>query len=196
MHYKSTNKEQRKKHSIFKSALAIALSSVMTLGLSACSDETSSQATTESTLFDTYVSNTVIATGNNTIVKSAESVTYRAWLPVEVAGSFDYCFYFSNTIDSTYDDGSVSYVGMSGGNYTIESASISVVGTEFDSNYDPESTVTITFSGETTKDVSPDETFWSDPVNFEIPEGHYLLWEWTITGENFLAICMFNLVYS
>lgn len=34
------------------------------------------------TLFDTYVSNTVISTGCNTIIKNAESVTYRAWFPV------------------------------------------------------------------------------------------------------------------
>ena len=53
------------------------------------------------TLFDTYVSNTVISTGCNTIIKNAESVTYRAWFPVEAAGSFDYRFYFSNTVDST-----------------------------------------------------------------------------------------------
>ena len=118
------------------------------------------------TLFDTYVSNTVISTGCNTIIKNAESVTYRAWFPVEAAGSFDYRFYFSNTVDSTWGDGSDSYVGMPGGSYTIESAKVYDGGTEFDANVTPSVSVPVTFSnGSTTKEVQPDETFWSDTVN-------------------------------
>ena len=149
------------------------------------------------TLFDTYVSNTVISTGCNTIIKNAESVTYRAWFPVEAAGSFDYRFYFSNTVDSTWGDGSDSYVGMPGGSYTIESAKVYDGGTEFDANVTPSVSVPVTFSnGSTTKEVQPDETFWSDTVNITIPEDHYLLWEWTISGSNIPAIAMSNLAYS
>ena len=112
------------------------------------------------TLFDTSVSNTVISTGCNTIIKNAESVTYRAWFPVEAAGSFDYRFYFSNTVDSTWGDGSDSYVGMPGGSYTIESAKVYDGGTEFDANVTPSVSVPVTFSnGSTTKEVQPDETF-------------------------------------
>lgn len=66
----------------------------------------SEEKSQEPTLFDTYVSNTVVATGNNKTIDSAEHVTYRAWLPVEAAGSFEYCFYFSNAVDSTWEDGS------------------------------------------------------------------------------------------
>lgn len=197
---------QKIRLSFWKRAAAFLLTGVTVSGFVACSSDSKPESSqtiveetkmvAEPTLFDTYVSNTVIATGNNTIIKSADSVTYRAWLPVEVSGEFDYCFYFSNTVDSTYDDGSVSYVGMSGGSYTIESASISDGGTEFDANIDPETTVSITFLGETSKEVLPDETFWSDPVSFDVPEGHYLLWEWTISGENIPAICMSNLAYS
>ncbi len=150
----------------------------------------------DAAMFETYVSNTVVATGNNTIVPSADHITYRAWLPVECSGSLEYCFYFSNTVDSTWDDGSLSHAGMSGGSYTIESASISDGGTEFDANVQPTQTATITFDGETQKDVSPDETFWSDPVTFDVPDGHYLLWEWTISGENIPGIAMSNMTYS
>ena len=82
-----------------------------------------------------------MATGNNKTIDSAEHVTYRAWLPVEAAGSFEYCFYFSNTVDSTWEDGSTSYAGKSGGKYTIESASIADGGTEFDPNVEPDSIV-------------------------------------------------------
>ncbi len=158
--------------------------------------EENSQIEKESTLFDTYVSNTVIATGNNTVIAKADHVTYRAWIPVEEAGAFTYCFYFSNTVDSTWDDGSISYAGMPGGSYTIESACVSDGGTEFDANAAPTETVSVTFSGSTTKDVLPDETFWSDPLEIDIPEGHYLLWEWTLSGEDIPAICMSNLAHS
>lgn len=146
--------------------------------------------------FDTYVSNTVVATGNNTTVSAAESVTYRAWIPVEQAGEFSYCFYFSNTVDSTWDDGSDTYAGMPGGSYTIESAYIADAGTEFDANVTPETMTAVTFGGAASKDVSPSETFWSDPVSLTVPEGHYLLWQWTLKGTDIPAINMSNLAYS
>lgn len=181
------------------------MASLLTIGMAvmtACGNadssvtEESSTADKESTLFDTYVSNTVVATGNNTVIPNAEHVTYRAWLPVEAAGEFEYCFYFSNTVDSTWDDGSAAYAAKSGGSYTIESATISDGGIEFDANVAPTSSVAVTFSGNAEKEVAPDETFWSDPVTFDVPEGHYLLWEWTVNGSEIPAICMSNLTQA
>lgn len=142
--------------------------------------------------FDKYVSNTFISTGNNFVVPKAESVTYRAYLPVEEYGELEYCFYFSNTVDSTYDSGQKAYVGLSGGNYIIESAFIGDGGT------DPEmdsllSVTSVTFGGSKTKEVSPDEVFTSDPVTIDIPDGHFLVWEWTLTGENIPANAMSEL---
>ena len=37
--------------------------------------------------------------------------------------------------------------------------------------------------GETKKDVKPDESYTSDTVTINIPEGHYLVWEWTVSGK-------------
>ena len=55
---------------------------------------------------------------------------------------------------------------MPGGSYTIESAKVYDGGTEFDANVTPSVSVPVTFSnGSTTKEVQPDETFWSDTVN-------------------------------
>ena len=142
------------------------------------------------------MSNTVISTGSNTIIKNAEHVTYRAWFPVEAAGEYDYRFYFSNTVDSTWGDGSESYVGMSGGSYTIEKATVYDGGTEFDANVEPTVSAAVTFSGSAAKEVAPDETFWSNPVTLNVPEGHYLLWEWTVNGTNIPAISMSNLTYA
>lgn len=146
--------------------------------------------------FDTYVSNTVVSTGANTAIAEADSVTYRAWFPVEASGEYEYCFYFSNVVDSTWDDGSTTYAGMEGGAYTIESAKIYDAGTNFDANIEPSQSATITFENSPTKSVDPNETFWCDPVTFSVEEGHYLLWEWTVSGTNIPAICMSNMTYA
>ena len=146
---------------------------------------------TGESLFYEYTSNTYIATGNNNVVESAESVTYRAYFPVEEYGELEYCFYFSNTVDSTYDDGKLAYAGKTGGDYTIESARIADGGTSIEdeiTNYQ-----TVTFDGQEQKSVSGGETYWSDPVSFNVEEGHFLVWEWTLTGSDIPAISMSNL---
>lgn len=130
--------------------------------------------------FDKYVSNTFISTGNNQFIESADGVTYRAYLPAEEYGTFEYKFYFSNTVDSTYDKGDPAYVGRSGGSYKIEAAYIA------DGGSGPNDEITnrtpVTFGGSTEKNVTPDETYWSDPVEFTLSEGSYIVWEWKITG--------------
>lgn len=200
----------RKKGVIFMYAqkrIALAMTAVMLLSCTACHSESKGEigtANSESvilqerdpTLFDTYVSNTVIASGSNTAVMDVNNVTYRAWIPVEAAGEFEYCFYFSNLIDSTWDKGKKTHAGMSGSDYEILSASVSDGGTEFDPNVVPEKTVPVTFSDSISKKVTAEEVFWSDPVTLDIPEGHYLLWEWTLNGDCIPATNMSDLAYS
>lgn len=53
--------------------------------------------------------------------------------------------------------------------------------------------VSVTFNEAAGKTVSPGETFWSDPVNVNIPDGNFLVWEWTLTGENIPCINMSDL---
>lgn len=146
------------------------------------------------TPFDDYPSNTVISSGSNTIVQEADNVTYRAYFPVEEYGTLPYRFYFSNTVDSTWNYGEFSQGGMEGGGYTITSARIADGGTGPD---DPITGYTdITFDGQTSREAAPGETFWSDPVEFTVPEGHYLVWEWTLTGTSIPALSMSNRLYS
>ena len=49
---------------------------------------------------------------------------------MEEYGGLEYRFYFSNTVDSTYDKGKNAYAGQSGGAYKIESAFIADGGTD------------------------------------------------------------------
>ena len=141
--------------------------------------------------FAQYPSNTFIATGNNKIVPTADGVTYRAYFPVESSGELEYKFYFSNTVDSTYSLGEDSHVGMSGGNYTIESAFIADGGTSIEE--EPTNMTAVTFGGAAEKAVAPDETFFSDAVTFNVPEGHFLVWEWTLSGDNIPCTSVSNL---
>ncbi len=147
-------------------------------------------------MFETYVSNTVIATGSNKFISEANNITYRAWIPVEEYGSFEYAFYFSNTVDSTWERGTrQGYVGMPGGAYEIISANIYDGGISIED--EPTNKTAVTFDGgNSSKNVASGETFWSDPVGFDVPEGHYLLWEWTITGEDIPCICMSGMTHA
>ncbi len=134
----------------------------------------------DSELFRKYISNTYISTGNNMYLDNADGVTYRAYLPAEAFGEYEYRFYFSNTVDSTYDSGDRAFVGRSGGTYTISDAFIADGGT--DVKEEITNRTPVTFGGNTEKTVTPDESYWSDPVDFTLAEGHYIVWEWTVTG--------------
>lgn len=141
--------------------------------------------------FEKYVSNTFISTSNNKKISNADNVTYRAYIPLEEYGEFEYCFYFSNTVDSTWGDGRSIYAGLQGGEYEITSASVGDGGSGFED--EPVNMVSVTFNEAAGKTVSPGETFWSDPVNVNIPDGNFLVWEWTLTGENIPCINMSDL---
>lgn len=145
------------------------------------SDKDSSQAEKPVTDFTTYVSNTVISTGNNFFIGKAENVTYRAYLPVEEYGELEYKFFFSNMVDSTYAKGKAAYAGRDGGDYTVSNATVADGGTSVDDEITNRTPVT--FGGESSKNVKSDENYWSDPVTIDIPDGHYLVWEWTVSGE-------------
>lgn len=145
------------------------------------SDESSDTEKQPLTDFDKYVSNTCIATGNNYYLEESENITYRAYFPVEQYGELEYRFYFSNTVDSTYNyKGKPAYVGLAGGEYTISNAVIADGGTGPDDEITNRTAVT--FGGESEKAVTANETYWSDSVTIDIPEGHYLVWEWTVNG--------------
>lgn len=145
------------------------------------SEADSSQTDKPVTDYTTYVSNTVISTGNNFYIEEAENITYRAYLPVEEYGELEYKFFFTNTVDSTYAKGKIAYVGKSGGSYTVSNATVADGGTGVEDEITNRTPVT--FGGETKKDVKPDESYTSDTVTINIPEGHYLVWEWTVSGK-------------
>lgn len=145
------------------------------------SSDTSTKPEKPVTDFTTYVSNTVVLTGNNFYIEKAENITYRAYLPVEEYGELEYKFFFTNMVDSTYAKGKDAFVGKDGGAYTVSNAVIADGGTSTEDKITNRTPVT--FGGKETKEVAADESYWSDPVTMNIPEGHYMVWEWTVSGE-------------
>ncbi len=195
-----------------KKILSLLMCTAFVLSLCACSDDKESTTDTSSvvdkissesvseiepepTNFDIYVSNSYLATGNNQMITGVVETTFRAYIPVEEYGELEYCFYFSNMVDSTYSYGEVAYGGRPGAEFTIHSATISDGGT---SNAEPiTNTVNVTFDGgSTTKNVGYMETFWTDPVNFNVPDGHFLVWEWTLTGDYIPCTNMSSLTHT
>ncbi len=145
------------------------------------SSDTSTKPEKPVTDFTTYVSNTVVSTGNNFYIEKAENITYRAYLPVEQYGELEYKFFFTNMVDSTYAKGKNAFVGKDGGAYTVSNAVIADGGTSTEDEITNRTPVT--FGGKKTKEVAADESYWSDPVTMNIPESHYMVWEWTVSGE-------------
>ena len=56
--------------------------------------------------------------------------------------------------------------------------------------------VDVTFGGASSRVVEPGETLWSDEVTIDIPEKHYLCYEWTLTGTDIPCIRMTELAHA
>ncbi|MBR7101410.1 MAG: SGNH/GDSL hydrolase family protein [Clostridia bacterium] len=135
-------------------------------------------------MFDKYFSNVSCGTGNNYILLFGEAKTLKArvFFKPEVAGKYNYRFFYQNSVNSTFANGDHAYVNQKGGDWTINYAKVGI-GSEFGCYDAPDSFITVTFDGKMTKNVSPDEYFWSDEISIDVPEGKYLVWEWEITGD-------------
>lgn len=148
---------------------------------------------TQKDLFRQYTSNVAVGTGNNYILEVGKPVRFRAraYLRPTFYGDFTWRFFFSNTVDSTFGDGSSAYRNKSGGSWRIVSAAIAQAPDGGDdapnevlAKAAPLFHVTpVTFNGNISKNVTPDERFWSDPVKFHAEKGQYLVWEWELEGD-------------
>lgn len=135
-------------------------------------------------MFKKYVSNVSCGTGNNymLIFNENKRIVARSFYKVECAGKYNYRFFFQNTVNTTFAQGEEFYVDQSGSEWTIHSARVGI-GAEYGNLSAPESYLTVTFDGNTSKEVKPDEAFWSDEISIDVPEGRYLVWEWEIEGD-------------
>ena len=135
-----------------------------------------------------FVSNTVAGTGNNFIafLKKGEKRTFLSYIKPVYNGRFIWKFWYANTVDSTFSDGSEAYADRSGGNFTVESAFIGL--SDRADGKHIRSKALITYNGNICKKVATDERFWSDEIEFSVSEGEYLVFGWTIVAEDEITV--------
>lgn len=131
--------------------------------------------------FDEFVSNTLAGSGNQYFFRRDDAdspSTGRLYYKVFGGGAYRYSFLFSNVIDSTFADGSVSRCNMYCDAWDIISVSASVcadIGNVTNA-------VPVTFSGQRSKHVGVGELFFSDPVLLDAEAGNFICIEITFSG--------------
>lgn len=136
--------------------------------------------------FDKYTSNTLAAAANQHFFINEDAdkeYTSRVFYKVFSGGKYNYSFLFSNIIDSTFSDGSVSHMNLVCDEWEIVSAAAAIVD-ECDDKTMPEidGFVSLTFGGSKGKTVAPGEFFSSDPVELSPKKGQFICLEITFKG--------------
>jgi len=136
--------------------------------------------------FDTYASNTLAAAANQHffINEDAEAEhRARVFYKIFAAGKYNYSLLFSNIIDSTYANGSVSHMNLVCDEWEIISAAVALADSCDDKTMpEIEGFVPLTFGGSKGKTVAPGEFFSTDPIMLDPKKGQYLCLELTFKG--------------
>ena len=131
--------------------------------------------------FDTFWSNTLAATGVQRTFHPEDPEALlkgRAYLRVYAGGTWSYSFLFSNTVDSTYADGSDTTANHVPGPWTLAEALVGVAGAVGEEPcWQP-----LTFGGGPSKAVAPGEVFSTDPVTLTAEKGQYLVLQLAYRG--------------
>lgn len=147
--------------------------------------------------FGKFSSNTCAGSGNQLLFNTAEGETRtgRLYYKVYAPGKYSYSILFSNTVDSTFADGSMCRRNTLGGHWEILEAKAAVcpgsaLGEDVESKTAAErinetklSFVELTFDGSLNRQVKPGEFFHTDPLELDFGQGDYLCLELTFRGE-------------
>ena len=145
------------------------------------------------TFFTTFTSNTVAGSGNQlTFSMDRDTIrTGRVFYKITHGGEYRYSLLFSNTVDSTYGDGSLCCKNTACPPWEILEARVARFGREavpldFTEGVLPDQPcdfITLTFGGASRKTVAAGELFYSDPVPLRFEADEYLCLELTFTGD-------------
>ena len=130
--------------------------------------------------FAKYVSNTTAGSGNQTFFTDGDGVG-RVFYRLFCGGKFQYSLLFSNILDSTFADGSISRKNQLCKPWVLRHAAYCVTkdcSVQLkDSLFRP-----LTFLGKREKTVMPGEFFFTDEVEIEAEAGDYLCIEISFRG--------------
>lgn len=135
--------------------------------------------------FNRYVSNTLAGSGNQFFFYNEEKENVRSCTLYKVAqgGEFLYSFLFSNTIDSTFGKGDVSYKNLLLDRWTLEEMRVGITSRCNASFFEyPKKMHPVLFEGEKKKVVTPGALFATDPVSLRAESGEYLCVEIVFSG--------------
>lgn len=153
--------------------------------------------------FEEFHSNTCGGSGNQFFFGTGGKVeTGRVYYQITHGGNYRYSLLFSNVMDSTYSDGSISHCNLICDSWELLETKVGKC-SHLDMNVmldriqrhaesgqpEPEFDLPVTqwqrltFDGKTSKTVRPGEFFSSDPVELEFEAGEYLCLETTFRGE-------------
>lgn len=141
--------------------------------------------------FSEYSSNCAGAAGNQFCFYPAdenEIITARCFFKITVGGEYNYSFLFTNTIDSTFGDGSKSQCNDIPSQWYIKELSASKCSScdivkMTDEESFGNSFIPLTFDSQTEKTVSPAEIFATDPVNLQFEKGEYVCLQMKFYGK-------------
>lgn len=136
--------------------------------------------------FERYVSNSIAGSGNQFFFQneSEEPIRSCTLYRVECGGEYPYSFLFSNIIDSTYRDGSISHKNLVIDSWTIEEMRVGVTPCCESASFDyPQSMKQVLFGGQVKKTVAPGELFSTDPVSLQAKQGEYICVEIVFSGK-------------
>ncbi len=133
--------------------------------------------------FDRFSSDTASGSANQVEARFDECVQRRGELRYRLTcGGNSYAFLFSNIIDSTFSDGSITRAGDVCGEWDILSLR---AGIAHEYSSEPEYMKPVTFEGSESLHVVGDMIFASDEVMLEAKKGDYLVYEITVCGQRF-----------
>ena len=136
--------------------------------------------------FNIFTSNTLAGSGNQCFFDADENTISkcRIFYKVFCGGEYAYSFLISNIIDSTFEDGSVSYANLVIGEWKIHSAAVGVTDyCDYDSFNEPHEMLPITFNGASEKVVKDGEVFTTDSLLLDANEGEYICVEIEYSGK-------------
>lgn len=149
--------------------------------------------------FETFKSNTYAGSANQLYfgTNEGEARTGRVFYKISESGEYNYSILFSNTIDSTFSDGSISHCNLICDEWFIHNARIGrcqkfdttkalselVVSDDENSDVVVSDFKDICFGGQKSKTVMPGEFFSTDPIKLSFEKGDFLCLEITFSGK-------------
>ncbi len=142
--------------------------------------------------FDIYSSNTYAGSGNQLPFSTNGKVqTGRIFYKISVSGTYSYSFLFSNTIDSTFNDGAIAHNNLICDSWELVSLEAAVCKkcdiSDFEMPYDGNVEVgefqVVTVNGNISHSVMPGMFFATDPVELTFEEGDFLCLQMVYSGD-------------